>query len=38
MRTNSELTFTNDFDDSRPRRTEHGVVTSNDNNDNAHCW
>ena len=32
------LTFTNDFDDSRPCRTEHGVVTSNDDNNNTHCW
>ena len=33
-----KLTFTNDFDDSRPCRTEHGVVTSNDDNNNTHCW
>ena len=34
----SKLTFTNDFDDSRPCRTEHSVVTSNNDNNNTQSW
>ena len=34
----SGLTFTNDFDDSGTRRTEHGVITSNHEAHDTQCW